>query len=231
VLWGDSHALAIAPDFSKIAAELGLTGYFVASGGCPPLLGLEEFNFQTFGKCIEGSQAIPDVLKDPGINTVVLFGRWGLYSEGSSSPNETGVTIRRFVDADEAANRQAFAGLLRKTVSGIRAAGHNVVVFGPVPELPFHLQSTVIKSMMRGETRDFSLPRSVFDQREAFVLPLLSGISKLPGVRVLYPHESLCDAAICKTFDGKSPLYVDDDHLSRQGAQRLAPLMRDALKP
>jgi hypothetical protein len=229
VLWGDSHALAIAPQMSKTAAEVGLRGYFVATGGCPPLLGLEDFEARTFGKCAEPGALITELLRNANIKTVVFFSRWALYAEGAASPNETGVTIRHFVDADPAGNRRVFETLLDKTVRRITDTARDVVIFGPVPELPYNLQSAVIKSMMRREPATFSLPLADFQDRQRNVLPFLAQLSQMPNTHVFFPHQMLCQGTECRTMDKGGPLYSDDDHLNERGAALLAPLFRQAL--
>ena len=40
VVWGDYHALAIAPAFTKSAKQMGHAGYFVGAAACTPLLGV-----------------------------------------------------------------------------------------------------------------------------------------------------------------------------------------------
>jgi hypothetical protein len=36
-------------------------------------------------------------------------------------------------------------------------------------------------------------------------------------VRVVYPHESLCNAEICATVRDGMPIYSDDNHLGVNG--------------
>jgi hypothetical protein len=48
-------------------------------------------------------------------------------------------------------------------------------------------------------------------------------------VRIVYPHEALCDTATCAIVRDGNPLYSDWDHLSVHGAMYLTPMLADLL--
>jgi peptidoglycan/LPS O-acetylase OafA/YrhL len=229
VLWGDSHADVIANELSNVAKAAGLKGLLIATGGCPPLLGLENLSRLTFGKCIDANAAIREVLQRPEIRDFIIDARWAVYSEGKGPGGTVSVRARRFVDADDAANRAAFAALLRDTVKAITATGRSVTLIGPVPELKFNLPTTIIKDRMHGRSGAYALQRAEFDSRQVFVMQTLADLEPLPNVRVLYPDKSLCDRNFCNTVENGTILYKDDNHLNPQGVKKLGVLLRDAL--
>lgn len=228
-LWGDSHAGAIVPAVSGYATPLNIKGYNIGRAGCPPLFGLENES-AVFRKCLEPPRELERILRDENIREIVMFARWGLYAEGEPSQNEAGTRPRRFVEADDAANRLAFARVLRATVEKVRAAGKRIVIIGPVPEFDVNVPSAVIKAAMRGKREDIVIPRAVFEKRQRAVLPLLAELSRMEGVRVVYPHDFLCDADVCRGAVGDKALYVDDDHLSPEGARTIDPALRAVLQ-
>lgn len=231
VLWGDSHALAAGGAFSNVAEALGRRGAFVVTGGCPPLLGLEAFPGNRFTKCLGSASAVSKLLEQPSVRDVVIMARWALYAEGTGNAGETNVSVRRFVEADEKRNRSEFVRLLRETVAAIAATGRRVTLLASVPELPYNLPSAVIKDMMHGRTRDYSISRATFESRQAGVRGVLAELSTLPGVRVLYPDRILCDEKSCQTLENGAALYMDDDHLSPRGAEKLKSMLQEALTP
>ncbi len=168
--------------------------------------------------------------RQPDVTEIVFIGRWGLYAEGVPSQNEAATRPRRFVERDDAANRAAFARVLRATVEKVRAAGKRVVIVGPVPEFDVNVPAAFIKGAMRGKRDDIVMARTDFDERQRGVLPVLAELSRMDGVRVVYPHEQLCDANVCRATAGGRALYVDDDHLSPDGARLLEPALRSALQ-
>lgn len=230
ILLGDSHAAALSVDFARAAKAHGVMGYNYGRGGCPPLLGLQNAG-SAFRRCLAPGRRIEALLKDPNITDVILHGRWGLYAEGEASANEPNTRPRQFDASSKDANRAAFAKVLRGTVETIRAAGKRVTILGPVPELEINLPAAMIKAKMRGLSPDLSLARSKFDQRASAVMPVLQELAQIEGVRVLYPHELLCDGQSCKTEEGGKALYFDDDHLSPAGSALIRPLIESAIKP
>ena len=39
----------------------------------------------------------------------------------------------------------------------------------------------------------------------------------------IFPADTLCDARLCRAYDGRSALYWDEIHVSVEGAEVLAP--------
>ncbi|MBX9758622.1 MAG: acyltransferase [Beijerinckiaceae bacterium] len=229
MLWGDSHAAAVSPLIASLATQAGVKGFNVGRGGCPPLFDLEKES-RVFRRCVSGPREAEAILADPQVTDVVLVARWGLYAEGVPSANEAATRPRRFVEGDDAANRAAFARVLRASVEKIRASGKRVVIVGPVPEFDVNVPSAFIKGAMRGKRDDIVMARTDFDQRQRAVLPVLAELSRMDGVRVVYPHEQLCDASLCRATVDRKALYVDDDHLSPEGARIIEPSLRAALQ-
>ncbi|MFN3892141.1 MAG: acyltransferase family protein [Beijerinckiaceae bacterium] len=229
VLWGDSHAGVLAPAIASLAAEGGSKGYRSGRGGCPPLFGLEN-EAPVFRRCLAEPREMERLIANPDVREVILVGRWGLYAEGVASLNEVGTPARRFAPGDDEANRAAFARLLTATVDKLRAAGKRVVIIGPVPEYEINVPTAIIKAAMRGGSRDIAMPRSAFDERQRGVLPVLAKLAETENVRVLYPHERLCDARVCNATAGGKALYGDDDHLSPAGVAVIQDMLRAALE-
>ena len=50
---------------------------------------------------------------------------------------------------------------------------------------------------------------------------MLSRLGRKADVEVLLPADVLCDDTECRTHDGDTLLYVDNGHLTREGARYL----------
>ena len=226
--FGDSHAQALSMEVAALAKQAGIAGHALIRGGCPPVVGLDAEQANVFDKCVTHFATLDTLLATPSIKTVVIVSRWAPYLTGRAMPNESKKRRRLFADGEEE-NRLAFEAILTATVEKIRAAGHPVVLFGPIPELGFNLPAEMTKALMQGKQTEFTLSRKAFEERQKDVLPFMARLDAMDGVEVLYPHEILCDAERCRTtLDGKA-LYVDDDHLSPTGAALLAPLIEKAM--
>ena len=215
LFWGDSHARVLSSTAASIAEAKGIKGLVVFRGGCPPFLALAGTAFDK-RDCATTAGHIETLLKGPGYANVVLVARWALYAEGGGYRNGKWFATE-FDQGDVQKNRVAFATALSATVQAILNSGRTVTIVGPVPDLKLNPPETMIKAMMRGEKADVRATSADFLVRQAAVLSLLKLLEHAPGVRVVYPHESLCDATVCRTVDGTMPLYTDDNHLGVNG--------------
>ena len=79
-----------------------------------------------------------------------------------------------------------------------------------------------MKHYLRGESMPaLSTSYDLFKARNRYVLTALASFEGLSKVRVFYPHKSLCSQASgrCAVQNDATPLYWDDDHLSKEGAE------------
>ncbi len=63
------------------------------------------------------------------------------------------------------------------------------------------------------------MSRKGFDERQSIVLSALQAFEDEGLASVIYPHEFLCNEATCTVFKDGQILYLDDDHLSIEGAR------------
>ena len=229
VLFGDSHAGAIAPMLSDYAAHNGLRGYFLTEPGCAPLL--DDTFMQPFGneKCVANADRLMRRLAGGGIQTVFVVARWALYSDGSGFGEEMQALGIRLMPGTLADTRASFAAAFLGTLHKLVKTGVRVVVIGPVPELGLDLPTAMTKAILWNQPFHFALDVADFQQRQEAVLLLLEKAAAMPGVTVVYPHRILCHEAICDAVENGHPLYFDDDHLNGYGAARIIPLFQPAL--
>ena len=231
LLWGDSHATAIADEVSRIAKDKALRGVLLTGGGCAPLLGLEKLAPVEFSKCIGRHAPITGLLANPDIRDIIITARWAAYSEGKGVDGGVVTRVRKFAETGVDANRDEFFRLLRETIKTLLYGGRRITIIGPVPELPRNLPTTLIKDKMRGQVRDYALAREDFVKRQFNMRPMLESLGMLHGVRVIYPEDTLCSPTTCATIVDGELLYSDDNHLNRAGAKRLHALLEEVMAP
>jgi peptidoglycan/LPS O-acetylase OafA/YrhL len=215
LIWGDSHARVVSSTADAIAAEKGIKGLVLFHGGCPPFLPESGSPFER-RRCAERSRQAEALLAGKRFSNIVLVACWGLYAEGGAYRN--GKWFDSAFDlGDTAKNRAAFASALTATVQKILATGRTVTIVGPVPDLKMNPPDTMIKAMMRGGKADTRSTFASFKERQTAVLATMEQLSRNPKVRVVYPHESLCNAEICATVRDGMPIYSDDNHLGVNG--------------
>jgi peptidoglycan/LPS O-acetylase OafA/YrhL len=229
LFWGDSHARVLSSTVASLAAEKGIKGVVIFRGGCPPFLSLEGTVFDK-RDCANTANQVETLLQGKDYANVVLVARWALYAEGGGYRNGKWFASP-FDQGDVQKNHAAFATALSATVQAIRESGRTVTIVGPVPDLKLNPPETIIKAMMRGEKANVRATSADFLTRQGFVLSMLTLLEHAPGVRVVYPHQGLCDVNACRTVDGAMPLYTDDNHLGVNGVALIRRELGAAIAP
>jgi peptidoglycan/LPS O-acetylase OafA/YrhL len=233
VLWGDSHAFALAEGLGEEAARHGASFRYLGGAGCPPILGtLTDGPNYLF--CGPRTEAVYErIVADESIETVILLGHWAAYIYGGTTfgPAENGIVQGGLLNDPErtmhgVADREGlFARQFRATVEGLLAAGKRVVIVYPVPETGFNIPPTLARLAMMGRSPDeFVLPVRHYVDRHRTIEGILDSLPSGPEVVRIRPAEQMCDAERCTVLADGEPLYWDDDHLSLAGARFIAPL-------
>lgn len=215
--WGDSHAGMI------VRAQYALKGqenYRVLSAGmpdCPPLISIVTTRRKNRELCPEFVDLVVEYLTQNKIDTIVLASRWGNLASDVRSPGDGGRSHIIF-DLDGNNSEMELGAAMLRTVKLLSQTGAKVLVLGPVPEIAYHVPDTLIRSWSGIGQLPIS-NRLDFDIRQSKVLAALELVVKGSKAEVIYPHQSLCDDTQCLvTKDGRT-LYLDDDHLSVEGAR------------
>lgn len=229
-LWGDSHAASLAESFGEVLAARGESLLLLASASCPPVR--EVVSVHATVRCPEYVRAALAEVARRDIRHVVLAARWAIAAEGfdpALGPAEKGRPREQLRDpagvvvTDDATRRAYLRQQLLATVQELRAAGRDVVIVYPVPETGYDIPSTLARLQWRGESAaGFARPRALYERRQAWTIALLDEAATLPGVRAVRSVDAFCDAAQCRVAADGISWYVDDNHVSREGAHRVA---------
>jgi peptidoglycan/LPS O-acetylase OafA/YrhL len=232
LVWGDSHAAALAPAIRDALAGSGRTGGLVSRASCPPLVGVGASTRpeqpDSYGCKAIAADALSVLRDNPAIDTVVIVARWSFYEQTSG----TGVdaSSRAFMSGP---GGPAGAGILeqglRRTVADIRAVrgeGVRVILVGQPPEPGFVASECIVfRRMIHLSTdRCEAFPRKPSDDRQAAAAAILARVAAgSPKVSILPLGEEMCGPETCLTFRDGKLLYRDDDHLSPAGAALFGP--------
>src|SRR5262249_49363581 len=138
VLWGDSHAAAIAPAFQALAKETSSMGWLLYHSGCAPLLGVVRGDSGVSG-CAEFNDAAIDAIERNDIRVVVLAARWEIDALGRTAWElDEGLPQVFIQDSDSRAkslteNQAVFARGLSRTLVRLKQARCNVLLLLDVP--------------------------------------------------------------------------------------------------
>ena len=234
-LFGDSHAQAILPAFLSLAKSRGLELHYAASGGCPPLIGGYVLNGNDLPQaCAALAAAELAHARTSHVDTVYLVGRWVLYA-AEDPLNPPG----RYLLADSAQpllwsradSARVLGPLLAKTVDAYRAAGIRVVIVDQVPTQQFRLDRYVkwlaLKPPAEGLEAAIikgSVRADAFLALRAAAQPAL-GAQEVRAVPVLRLEQAFESGDRFLWGKPGESWYRDANHLSTQGALKLAPAL------
>lgn len=234
ILWGDSHAYAMASVVSDVARDSGKSGLFAGSGGCAPLLGVSRTARRAFPCEAFNSRVVDLIRREESLTTVILVSRWTLTADGRRYLNESGAdTFVRDTQSQEVGlseNAAVFRRGLERTLAALNEAGKRIVVVGPVPEIGFDVPTTLARNLWFKRGFEIEPGREAFFARQRFVLDTLQDLQRQAAFVLLQPYQLLCDTARCRIGSNDRPLYVDDNHLSITGAASLRPLFEPVFK-
>jgi len=227
MLWGDSHALALASAVHLKALEHGRSGLIAVRTACPPLVGIDR---QGRTSCREFNAAIAERLADePGIDAVILAARWTLAANGERYKNEEGSSVTLADAGDEGAgsgNAALFETGLDRTLDTLARAGKQVILVGQVPEVGFDVPTSNYAARLTGRDVTEMIAPTVeeFAERSATVAEVLDRSSRGRDIQRLEPSSLLCGESRCRVVIDGTPLYRDDNHLSLRGNVLIADL-------
>lgn len=227
-LIGDSHSLHLV-DGLKGA---GLSFWLLGRAGCPPFLdsGLGG------NQCPKGSMnpAFEAVLRRPGIKTVVIAGRFGLYwhgqipAEGRASTNVDFPLLGPRGDS----NPMVFKAQAEATVKALLAQGKRIVWVLDVPELGFDPHECLRRPDWLSRPEEHcGISEDSYEERSKDYRSALKAISqRYQGVDIWDPKNRLCHNGFCGALTPTEVLYQDDDHLTIHGSRRLGPYLAENLR-
>ncbi|MFC5457267.1 acyltransferase family protein [Prosthecobacter fluviatilis] len=205
LLWGDSHAKALAPALHTLCQQHRQRGLLSAYGGTAPVLGYVPPNLKSLHQdAPETARHIVAYAAAQRIPHIILAARWEVYPPTAE-----------------------FKAALVSTVRTLQAGGARVYLVRDVPAPGFEVPRVVALRTLHGESLDTlgTTPaqhlraeaplQSTFDEIARMGATLLD-----PAPAFLTPHGT------CRVVQGEKVLYFDTNHLTVEGAALLTPLFQ-----
>lgn len=227
ILWGDSHAGALAPAIERIAVSQGLSGWVAFKGACAPLLDMRRYDQDI--DCRGFNEQVLEHIQSHHIHNVLLHARWGLYAEAERYKQELGGPALLTPDRNEKEDYAKFAELVDSTLKRLRELDLNVVIIASVPEVGINVPTALTRSYLSGKPIDVAPTYAEFTERQARAFSVLRLGAEKYSIPIVYPHETLCNSSTCLVEKDDHPFYSDDNHLSVHGAMYLAPTIEKLL--
>ncbi len=230
VVWGDSHAGAIAPAFRVLANETGTSGWLATLPGCAPLLGVVR---RDASGCDRLNDVVISAIEQHDVRTVFLVGRWDVNALGRTGWEiSRGLRMVSLRDAESretspAETRAVFERGLSRTLVRLRHSLRSVVLVMDVPNTAIDTPAFLAKSAIDGNIgRDVRIDIPAHGGRLDSIDGMLTQLCREWHVMTIDPKLFLCLGSQCLVAkDGRS-LYQDDHHLSVFGALQLIDVIR-----
>ena len=199
-VWGDSHAVELVYGLGEIAARHNKSVMQFSYSSCPPSLGMD---IRIRPNCRDYNDKVAQFLvQDRIITTVFLVSRYENYRWDAAK----------------------FSTGIRRSVAALLAAGKRVVLVYPIPTTSVSIPRTLARYAASGaDPTSFTIDESAFLTRNSYAFQLLDSFTEANVVHV-FPHKQLCHDDACMVYANGAPLYFDQQHLTVNGAEYLAPL-------
>lgn len=216
LMWGDSHADALMPAFQLMAHKNGVFGEFSGLSACTPLLGVTRFLRQSPEDCKQTNEKTMAYIEKKSVKNVVLVSRWA--TNGVQLDGETGRPSKNDI--------RVFAAGLDQLLDRLHKSGTKIWVVKKIPIANFNIPFRLARLEMLGQ--DSSKLHIDYDDYVKYVTPfnqVLDEMMKKYDIHIIDLAESLCSekSKTCKVQIDGHPLYADHHHLTRFGAEYLAP--------
>ena len=221
IVWGDSHAATLLPAFDHAARQRGVALGFAARSACRPLPGVSSGLrlYRSSQSCQEFNQAMFDVVEREKPELVILAAHW-------SEPTD------RFLSGAERAppGVSVFSVGLERTLARITRSGARTCVVLDVPELTYPVPYTLLTARQRGLDEGFlTITRAEAQAGQAAAERDIRALAARYPVDVVDPKDALCASGRCEIGNGKTLYYMDNNHLTVVGAERVTPVIDGCL--
>jgi peptidoglycan/LPS O-acetylase OafA/YrhL len=235
VLWGDSHANAIAGLCDELARSRGLSGQCFAAAGIHPLLGVWDNQRQKREIQLEWNVRIVEWIKKKKVPNVIIVSRWeyavpssvhwlaqfeGMNEDvrGDLETTRMACVIQdeRSPDVSLDDSHRVWQEHFRETVSALESAGTRVWFLMQVPFQPDRPRPGKIRG----------IPAKVYETQQYEINKVLKSCAA-PMLTVIGPGKCWFDKdGLSCTGDSGGSYYMDKNHVSSYGAKKLlSPLL------
>ncbi|MFK3968499.1 acyltransferase family protein [Ensifer adhaerens] len=228
IVWGDSHAAALAPAIDVAAREAGVAGVFVGRGSCPPLPEADFGPSWAVKRCVDHNSAVMSFIEKEKFPYVFMVGYWPKYVHRAELPRQGHVFDPR-VPPSTADWSAPVKKSLEETIGLFSRQGTRTVLVMDVPEMGHEVPEALARALVRGRTLDIAPSLEYTHKRQTLARGVLTEVAKATGSLLVDPLSAICDAVRCHAMRGDTVLYKDEDHLSAKGATSLATVFRPVL--
>ena len=203
-VFGDSHAVELAYELGKKAAENDMGVRHFSFSACGPAYrsGNDDICTQWTDKTIDyivGDANLRYVVISYRLTQAFAKDHYGVYPD---VPEPLGEQLQK-----------SAADSLSKLIQALTQAGKDVLLVQQAPELRSHLRTLVVKG--KGDANIVGVTSDWWEKRYAFT----DRLSIPREITTIDTSKLFCREAVCFAGEDGVAFYFDDDHLSLAGAK------------
>lgn len=236
VLWGDSHSAALAPAVRQAANTEGYNFIQMTKASCLPLTGVAKSVPQhplAASECVHFNNTVLNlIVADSRIRIVIMAGRWAdpFRDGGNIYPLYSLISHTPELHFPESV-RSEFAQSLSASIRVLQNASKRVIVFDDVPFFDFdpwsrfqtaHIPARLAVAIWLGADTDNPglAPASSVSAANMSADVLSQTLEGISGVELVDLKSKFCNNKnLCAYMDGDRMLYLDEQHLTAEGAR------------
>jgi peptidoglycan/LPS O-acetylase OafA/YrhL len=242
LILGDSHAAANLASIDELLFKMNKSAIRIGFGGCTPIKDVAIDGLDIFNKCIYLNKIVYDqLLKSRKFESIVLLSRWTAHwTQLPFDNNEGGIEkftiegakLTGLKGEERVTNKDYIASLYKSSVDQLAEISNLIIVY-PIPEAGWNVAISLHALLLDGEevsNRSLSTKSSLYDERNRPIIDLFDSFDA--PFKKIQPKSVFCDSFVverCATIIDLIPLYYDDDHLSKRGADLLSEIIIDSL--
>ena len=231
VLWGDSHASALLPALIKATQGTNHNIRTLLMSACPPVVGinLRETILET---CRHFNESAIKFIQGSAAKTIVVTGRWGTMLKGEHNKNIPRIAQRPGTTMTYAEAKIFLDVQLRQTIEALVKTKKQIYLVYATPESSNDIPSTLARLLnykSKEELRNLFIQQSESSSNGSDIKSLMDGLPSAPNFHRINPANILCETGRCSVMKNEKALYYDQHHLSKTGAEMLAPLFEPLL--
>jgi peptidoglycan/LPS O-acetylase OafA/YrhL len=230
LVWGDSHAAAMAPAIDVAAGQAGVHGVFAAQASCPPLPNVELPSRHLTDRCRDFNAAVLDLIDARQIPVVFMIAYWPKYFHDSELPNE-GIYFDPSVPPPVNDRSASIVEAMDDVLANLKQRGIRVVLVMDVPEMGRFVPEALARAVITGGSTDIAPSWSYTEKRQALPRKVLAEEAEKHGAAIVDPLPAICRDGRCYAADDDGiPLYADSDHITATVSRSLSYLYEPVLR-
>lgn len=220
IVYGDSHAAALASKISSDATLTGRSGVLVTTPACAPYLETVTWWEAKRQPCEQDKKTVAGMLEGSSVDLFIIHAYWerGSIELLAKMPTEE----RALYESDDEARVGAMRTRMRDVIAAYSAPGRKIVIVGniPLPKFSVNIPRVVATDVRFGIERELGISRSEFEKSYPTERALRE-LAAQTGVEFVSPSDYFCDSSKCKVGEGDSVFFFDTNHISLAGAAKI----------